>query len=189
MSKKLTVNQLSESLQRSTAFVVPPVSQPLAPVYQPTPYRTTTRDMMANMIQTMNIKGVTSQHLDILVNLKQNNYNVISFDTPSRTIEIMNVLRSTPPDGMDAVIMKLQKDASGVTDFTWKTVEGSKAERNYVHDILTNEKQFEGGESGEPCPRCKKTNTRFTAKQIRRADEPETVIVRCLDCNLVWRVQ
>lgn len=37
------------------------------------------------------------------------------------------------------------------------------------------------------CGKCKGTKTTYTQAQIRRADEPMTTFVSCLDCNHSWK--
>jgi DNA-directed RNA polymerase subunit M/transcription elongation factor TFIIS len=38
------------------------------------------------------------------------------------------------------------------------------------------------------CPRCHKKNVKITQKQLRRADEPPSIIIRCLECGYSWRL-
>jgi DNA-directed RNA polymerase subunit M/transcription elongation factor TFIIS len=37
------------------------------------------------------------------------------------------------------------------------------------------------------CPRCKSRNIYYTTAQLRSADEPETILLLCLDCFKNWR--
>ena len=37
------------------------------------------------------------------------------------------------------------------------------------------------------CGKCKQNKTTYTQVQIRRADEPMTTFVQCLNCNNNWR--
>lgn len=39
------------------------------------------------------------------------------------------------------------------------------------------------------CRKCLSDETLSVTKQTRSADEPMTVIIRCIHCNAVWRVQ
>ena len=40
---------------------------------------------------------------------------------------------------------------------------------------------------GIQCKRCKSKNTISTERQTRRADEPPTLFVKCLNCGYEWR--
>lgn len=37
------------------------------------------------------------------------------------------------------------------------------------------------------CPKCAYMEASYTIRQTRSADEPETMIYRCLKCNHTWR--
>jgi DNA-directed RNA polymerase subunit M/transcription elongation factor TFIIS len=44
------------------------------------------------------------------------------------------------------------------------------------------------GTTAFPCPKCKKSNSKLTEKQMRSGDEPPTTFITCLECHHTHRL-
>jgi DNA-directed RNA polymerase subunit M/transcription elongation factor TFIIS len=56
----------------------------------------------------------------------------------------------------------------------------------YQFDVLLKDKKFALEDSDTPCPGCGKHKIFSISRQLRRADEPETLLHRCAACGIQW---
>ena len=52
--------------------------------------------------------------------------------------------------------------------------------KQQIKEAKSNSKK---GTAAFPCPKCKKSNSKITERQMRSGDEPPTIFVTCLECN------
>ena len=52
--------------------------------------------------------------------------------------------------------------------------------KQQIKEAKSNSKK---GSSAFPCPKCKKSNSKLTERQMRSGDEPPTIFVTCLECH------
>lgn len=56
-------------------------------------------------------------------------------------------------------------------------------------DLLNYRKRQPSMKGVYKCRKCLSDETISSTKQTRSADEPMTVLIRCIHCDTVWRVQ
>jgi DNA-directed RNA polymerase subunit M/transcription elongation factor TFIIS len=52
--------------------------------------------------------------------------------------------------------------------------------KQQIKEAKSNSKK---GTAAFPCPKCKKSNSKITERQMRSGDEPPTIFVTCLECK------
>jgi len=57
--------------------------------------------------------------------------------------------------------------------------------KQQIKEAKSNSKK---GTAAFPCPKCKKSNSKITERQMRSGDEPPTIFVTCLECNHTHRL-
>jgi len=57
--------------------------------------------------------------------------------------------------------------------------------KQQIKEAKSNSKK---GTNAFPCPKCKKSNSKITERQMRSGDEPPTIFVTCLECTHTYRL-
>jgi DNA-directed RNA polymerase subunit M/transcription elongation factor TFIIS len=121
--------------------------------------------------------------------LKYSNENLVPLDLlydnfADETIAMIN-------NNIDVIIKMIEKNTILPKDIiNIKPEEIDKRLKSKIEEKnkLEQYKNEQKGSDLYTCPRCKQSNVSITQKQIRRADEPPSVIIRCLNCHYSWRI-
>jgi DNA-directed RNA polymerase subunit M/transcription elongation factor TFIIS len=57
--------------------------------------------------------------------------------------------------------------------------------KQQIKEAKSNSKK---GTAAFPCPKCKKSNSKITERQMRSGDEPPTIFVTCLECKYTHKL-
>lgn len=68
----------------------------------------------------------------------------------------------------------------------WSFPQTQKNMLNVYFELYQTRKVSKGVEGLFKCIQCKSSNTKYTSKQTRSADEPMTIFVTCQDCGKMW---
>lgn len=68
----------------------------------------------------------------------------------------------------------------------WSFPQTQKNMLNVYFELYQTRKISKGVEGLFKCIQCKSSNTKYTSKQTRSADEPMTIFVTCQDCGKMW---
>lgn len=152
------------------------------------------KSQQSNIFDTFKtpIVDITTDQIKLLGDLKLSNGQSIlaDIDQTSKDLvyEIINNIKN-PDVGFSKLYEKI------------KSYDGKLAYQKDVYFILpnmeimiaqaetdmNNEQYKPEIREGPKCGKCGSTNTIQRPKQIRRADEPETIFCQCISCGYHWR--
>lgn len=163
--------------------------------------------------RTPSIKKVTKVH-DILSSLRKDDRNLLSRDQINRLVSLTFSTSGDPVLDLEhryfmfEILGLLQQtDFETVYNFLsvdWEDVFPQPSTRKNIilesplmqpakdklaSDLEIFNKRLDVSKGGVDCPKCSSDETISVSKQIRRADEPATIRVTCLQCGHKWQAQ
>jgi len=141
-----------------------------------------------------NIDGdplLTSRQIDQLDDLMLDDRPLMSPSDPEFIMEMAYLINEY---GFDEAYNFLSQDWDEIRDASRKYImfESPTMQRlrqNMMINLEIYKRQIEFGKGVENCLRCNAEETLATKKQMRSADEPETIKVKCLQCGFEWTAQ
>lgn len=128
--------------------------------------------MYSEYIIPRNITKYKQQTRSIMSNLMKNEEFVSRILTGELKPEVIGV--------MDPTDMLSTEEKEKIKKRKEEAFDARRSDWNLVHGDLNVSGQYK-------CGKCKSNKTTYTQIQIRRADEPMTTFVTCLNCGNNWR--
>jgi DNA-directed RNA polymerase subunit M/transcription elongation factor TFIIS len=159
----------------------------LAPSIQPE--KESNRDLLLRLWPSLPAqdKGTSpAQAVDLLLSLRYpDGSSILDADRPGGKSIIYTVFGIVVQFGLTLTVEYLQSVAND-TELVWESPALQDARYKIVIDAEILRNKEKGIKGVGRCGRCGSTDLAFAEKQLRRADEPQTVFVRCIECGNGW---
>jgi DNA-directed RNA polymerase subunit M/transcription elongation factor TFIIS len=146
-----------------------------------------------NKIKQSSIFSEQSEEIEEGIYNRAYNYSVDTSlpleDLYANTAETIIAILIKNPDTIMNLIKTKKLKPKNIADEDLEKLDENTKDRKIQQDNLQALKDDNNGSDLYECPRCRKKNVKITQKQLRRSDEPPSILVRCLECGHSWRIE